>query len=84
LGGIAVSNSANASVIAQVAVFGNTQAETERWGAGWDACQAEDSRTHSVKLSIPGDKTGPWGSGLPNQWVAYWQCYDTDNVTADR
>lgn len=79
---VMVGGSAHATVIDVVAVYGNSQAEAESWGAAWDNCRAQNSNTRSVRLEIHGDKTGPWGPGLPNQGVVYWECYDTTDATS--
>lgn len=73
---------AHASVIDTVAVYGNSKADAERWGTAWDLCRAQNIKTHSIKIEGPGEKTGLWGPGLPNRWVAYWGCYDTTNTTS--
>ena len=65
-----------------MAVYGNSQAEVENWGTAWDLCRAQNSNTHSIKIEGLGEPTGPWGTGLPNKWVAYWACYDTNNTTS--
>jgi hypothetical protein len=82
LGSTLAGGSAHASVIDTVAVYGNSKAEVERWDTAWDLCRAQNINTHSVKIEGPGEKTGPWGPGLPNEWVAYWACYDTTNTTS--
>jgi hypothetical protein len=76
LGGLAFPSPAHAEVIDQVAVYGNTKADVERWGAGWDRCKAENPKTKSAKQD---GASGP--TGTEGKWVAYWQCFDTTDST---
>jgi hypothetical protein len=76
VGALALPAPAYAQVISQVAVYGNTKADVERWGAGWDACRKDNPSTRSVKQDGDAGQTGTQG-----KWVAYWECFDTKDAT---